>query len=83
MRQCGLERGLQYGLLKLTRSRYPSLINFQPPPARENMNQPNNANDSNANSDQEKQPIPMAMRFRKALLMAAVMVVIGWAIGAV
>ena len=47
------------------------------------MNQPNNANDSNANSDQEKQPIPMAMRFRKALLMAAVMVVIGWAIGAV
>jgi len=46
------------------------------------MNQPNQANESD-NSNQEKQPIPMAMRFRKAFLMAAVMLAIGWAIGAV
>ena len=33
--------------------------------------------------EKEQQPIPTAMRFRKAFLMAAVMLVIGWAIGAV
>jgi len=52
------------------------------------MNQSNPTNDSSTtcesdNSNQEQQPISMAMRFRKALLMAAVMMVIGWAIGVV
>lgn len=42
----------------------------------------NSTGDSN-NSNQEQQPIPMAMRFRKAFLMAAVMLVIGWAMGVV
>ena len=87
MRQCGLERDLQCGLLKLARSRYPSerarSISIHPPPAREHMNQSNETNESNDNSSQEQQPISMAMRFRKAFLMAAVMVVIGWAIGVV
>jgi len=46
------------------------------------MNQ-TNSNVESDSSNQEKQPIPMAMRFRKAFLMAAVMLAIGWAIGAV
>jgi len=52
------------------------------------MNQSNPANDTNStgnpdNPNQEQPQIAMAMRFRKALLMAAVMLVIGWAIGVV
>ena len=48
------------------------------------MNQSNQTNDAKSeNPNQERQPIPMAMRFRKAFLMAAVMLAIGWAIGAV
>jgi hypothetical protein len=43
------------------------------------MNRPN----TNGASEQEPQPIAMAVRFRKAFLMAAVMLAIGWAIGAV
>ncbi len=51
------------------------------------MNQSNlttNVNCSGESDTHEKeQPIPTAMRFRKAFLMAALMLVIGWAIGAV
>ncbi len=46
------------------------------------MNQPNHANNSD-NPNQEQQPIDLAMRFRKALVMAAVMLALGWAIGVV
>ena len=65
-------------------SRYPSPALSQPPRSREHMNQSNQTNDAKSeNPNQERQPIPMAMRFRKAFLMAAVMLAIGWAIGAV
>jgi hypothetical protein len=47
------------------------------------MNQDSESNTASESDNQEQQSIPMAMRFRKAFLMAAVMLAIGWAIGAV
>jgi len=49
------------------------------------MNQTNETNSAHESDtcQQEKQPITMAARFGKAILMAAVMMMIGWAIGAV
>jgi hypothetical protein len=76
-----LEYDLLCGLLVLANLRT-RLILSSPAQARKYMNQPNHANNSD-NPNQEQQPIDLAMRFRKALVMAAVMLALGWAIGVV